>query len=164
LEDVSGRPVPPGRRGREGRAPTTVSTGVRIADEIQKHLPREARVGVDLVEIGPFRSRFEGRDDLLRAVFTDVEMAYTRVQRRPWLHLAARFAAKEATFKAIGSGVAGAIRWCDVEVRRDEAGEPCLSLSGEVARRASAAGLRRFAVSLAHGRQYAIAVVLAFGG
>ncbi len=134
----------------------------RIASEMQTQLPQAARVGVDLVEIGPFRSRLEGREDLLRAVFTDAEMEYARAQRRPWLHLAARFAAKEATFKTIGCGIAGAISWCDVEVRRDEAGEPCLRLSGEVARRASTAGLHRFAVTVAHGRQYAIAVVLAF--
>ncbi len=128
---------------------------------IAKYLPQAARVGVDLVEIAPFQSRLEGRDDLLRAVFTDAEMEYARAQRRPWLHLAARFAAKEATFKAIGCGVAGAISWRDVEVRRDEAGEPCLNVTGELARRTDAAGLHRFAVSLAHGRQYAIAVVLA---
>jgi len=140
----------------------TAVAGSRIARGITKQLPQATRVGVDLVEIGQFRSRLEGGDGLLRAVFTDAELEYARAQRRPWLHLAARFAAKEATFKAIGCGVAGAISWRDVEVRRDEAGEPCLRLVGEVARRADAAGLHRFAVSLAHGRQYAIAVVLAF--
>lgn len=137
--------------------------GRRIAAEIQKHLSPEARVGVDLVEIAGFRSRFEGREELLQEVFTAAEIGYARAQRRPWLHLAARFAAKEATLKAMGCGVAGAIGWRDVEVRRDEAGEPFLGLSGEAARHASALGLRRFAVSLSHGKQYAVAVVLGFG-
>ncbi len=140
----------------------TVAAGLRTAAGIQKHLSPKARVGVDLVEIGSFRSRFEGREELLREVFTSAELGYARAQRRPWLHLAARFAAKEATFKAIGCGVAGTISWRDVEVGRDEVGEPWLTLSGEAARRANAVGLRRFAVSLTHGQQYAVAVVLAF--
>ena len=141
----------------------TVAARRRIGGGIRKHLPREARVGVDLVEMSSFRSKFEGRDELLKEVFTATEIGYARAQRRPWLHLAARFAAKEATFKALGCGIAGVMGWRDVEVRRDEAGEPSLALSGETARRAAARGLRRFAVSLTHGRQYAVAVVLAFG-
>lgn len=140
----------------------TVANGPRITHGIRKHLPREARVGVDLVEIDSFRSRFQGRDEFLRQVFTAAELGYARRRLRPWLHLAARFAAKEATFKAIGCGVAGAVSWRDVEVLRDAAGEPALALSGEAARRAEVAGVRRFAVSLTHGRQYAVAVVLAF--
>jgi holo-[acyl-carrier protein] synthase len=141
----------------------SVAVRRRIAGKIRKQLPQEVRVGADLVEIESFRSRFEGRDALLQEVFTEAELAYARARRRPWLHLAARFAAKEATFKAIGCGVAGSIRWRDVEVCRDEAGEPSLALSGETARRASSHGLRQFAVSLSHGRQYAVAVVLGFG-
>lgn len=133
-----------------------------IVGDIRKHLAPDARVGVDLVEIGPFRSRFEGREELLRDVFTAAEIEYARSQFRPWLHLAARFAAKEAAFKAIGCGVAGALSWRDVEVCRDEAGQPALAVTGELARRASAVGVRRFAVSLTHGRQYAVAVVVAF--
>lgn len=140
----------------------TVATGRRIAHGMRKHLSQEARVGVDLVEIDSFRSRLEGQDELLREVFTTAELGYARAQLRPWLHLAARFAAKEATFKAIGCGVAGAVSWRDVVVLRDAAGEPALALSGEAVRRARAAGIRRFAVSLTHGRQYAVAVVLAF--
>lgn len=120
-------------------------------------------MGVDLVEMSSFRSKFEDRDELLKEVFTAAELGYARAQRRPWLHLAARFAAKEATFKAIGCGIAGAMSWRDVEVRRDEAGEPSLRLSGETARRAAALGLRRFAASLTHGKRYVVAVVLGFG-
>lgn len=141
----------------------TVAVRRTIAGKVRKQWPPEARVGVDLVEIESFRSRFEGRDALLQEVFTEAEIAYAHARRRPWLHLAARFAAKEATFKAMGSGVAGSMRWRDVEVDRDEAGEPFLKLSGETARRVASLGLRRFAVSLSHGRQYAVAVVLAFG-
>lgn len=140
----------------------SVAAGRKIAVGVRGRLLGLARVGVDLVEIGPFRDRFDGRGELLREVFTADEIGYAHAQRRPWTHLAARFAAKEATLKAIGCGVVGTIGWRDVEVRRDPAGEPFLTLSGEVSRRAEAAALRRFAVSLTHGRQYAVAVVLAF--
>jgi holo-[acyl-carrier protein] synthase len=132
-----------------------------LAARLGERLPAGARVGVDLVEVRAVRSRFEERDGLLAQVFTEGELDYCRTRRRPWLHLAARFAAKEATFKALGTGLAGAMGWRDVEVVRDEAGEPSLVLSGETRRRAARAGFGHLAVSLAHGRRYAVAVVLA---
>jgi len=139
----------------------TVMAKQKIVREVRKHLGGEIRVGVDLVEIDPFRSRFESQDGLLPEVFTSAEISYSCAQRRPWLHLAARFAAKEATFKAIGCGLAGEMSWRDVEVDRDEAGTPILRLFGDTARRAGVDGLSRFAVSLSHGKQNAIAVVVA---
>ena len=118
---------------------------------------------MDLVEVAQLRARFEGRDGLLREVFTPREIEYAMGQRRPWLHLAARFAAKEAAFKTIGCGGARGVAWHDVEIRRDEAGEPRLAVSGETARRAAALGVTRFAVSLSHGPRYAVAIILGLG-
>lgn len=134
----------------------------KILGHVRRHLSRDARVGIDLVEVDPFRSRFEGREQLLQDVFTVAELEYARSRPRPWLHLAARLAAKEAAFKAVGCGVTGAVSWRDVEVGRDEAGQPTLAVTGELARLAGAAGVHRFAVSLSHGREYAVAVVVAF--
>ena len=119
-----------------------------------------ARVGVDLVAVEAFRTRFDGRDEVLSGVFGADELDYCRAQRRPWPHLAARFAAKEATFKALGSGLAGAMSWQDVQVRRDEAGAPRLAVEGETARRLERQGLSAGPVSLAHTGGQAIAVVL----
>jgi holo-[acyl-carrier protein] synthase len=119
-----------------------------------------ARVGVDLVDVPAFQARLEGRDDLLADVFTDAELAYARSRRRPWPHLAARFAAKEATLKAIGTGLAGAMTWRDIEVTRDAAGTPGLMVQGATAGALGRQGLRRASVSLAHTRGHAIAVVL----
>jgi holo-[acyl-carrier protein] synthase len=118
------------------------------------------RVGVDLVDVPPFRARLEGRDEVLRSLFSDAELAYCRGQRRPWPHLAARFAAKEATWKALGTGQAGAMAWRDVEVRRDVAGAPGLDLSGATAEALARHGLTRAAVSLSHTEAAAVAVVL----
>ncbi|HEV8616619.1 MAG TPA: holo-ACP synthase [Methylomirabilota bacterium] len=116
-------------------------------------------VGVDLVGVAAFRARLEGRDGLLGSVFREAELAYCLAQARPWMHLAARFAAKEAALKALGSGLAGAMSWQDIEITRDEAGVPGLVFHGAVAERFARAGLRPASVSLSHTTDHAIAVV-----
>jgi holo-[acyl-carrier protein] synthase len=120
------------------------------------------RVGVDLVDTGRFRSRFEGREDVLRGIFSDAELAYCRAQRRPWPHLAARFAAKEAAFKALRSGLAGAMTWRDVEVTRDAAGAPGLAFHGATVAALAREGLSQGSVSLSHTGTHAIAFVVLF--
>lgn len=118
------------------------------------------RVGVDLVDVAAFRARFDGREDLMADTFSEAELAYCRGQASPWTHLAARFAAKEATLKALGTGLAGTITWRDVEVIRDPAGAPGLVFRGALSDALRRAGLTRSAVSLSHTDTHAIAVVL----
>jgi holo-[acyl-carrier protein] synthase len=118
------------------------------------------RVGVDLVDVAAFRARLEGREALLGEVFGDAELTYCRLQARPWIHLAARFAAKEAALKALGTGLAGAMRWQEVEVTRDAAGTPGLVFHGAVAEVVAQAGLRAGSVSLSHTQDHAVGVVL----
>ena len=120
----------------------------------------DPRVGVDLVEVAAFQSRFEGRDEVLHQTFTEPELAYCREQRRPWMHLASRFAAKEAALKALGTGLAGAMSWRDIEVTRDAARAPGLLFHGAVAERAARERLAPGSVSLSHTPSHAIAVVL----
>jgi holo-[acyl-carrier protein] synthase len=120
------------------------------------------KVGVDLVDVAAFRERFDGRDDLLADTFSEAELEYCRGQKHPWTHLAARFAAREATLKALGTGWAGTMTWRDVEVTRDPAGAPSLALNGAVADAVGKAGLTRSAVSLSHTETHAIAVVVLF--
>lgn len=118
--------------------------------------------GVDLVEverlaraIRDHAGRFEAR------VFTPHEQEYAdaRPGRRDE-HLAARFAAKEAVLKALGTGWSGGIAWTDVETRRDDDGPPTLRLHGEAARVAESLGIRHWKLSLSHTRTYAIASVI----
>src|SRR5439155_6859329 len=87
---------------------------------------------------------------------------YCRGQHRPWVHLAARFAAREAMFKALGTGLAGDMAFRDVAVVRDPAGGPALTLSGTTARVLAREGFARSALSLAHTRSHAIAAVMLF--
>jgi len=117
-------------------------------------------VGVDLVEVADLRSRFEGREDVLAGVFTRAERDYCRSRPKAWTHLAARFAAKEAALKALGSGLAGAMTWRDIEVTRDAVGAPGLAFHGATAEVMARAGLAAGSVSLSHTDSHAIAMVL----
>ena len=118
------------------------------------------QIGVDLASISKVRRVFEGRSRLLEEVFTEEELRYCRRQRRPFQHLAARYAAKEAVFKGLESGLSSPLRWRDVEVARGPCGEPRVVLRGAAARLATDKGFRRCAVSLTHAGGYALAAVL----
>lgn len=117
-------------------------------------------MGVDLVDVASIRTRFGGRAAMLAEVFTTGELDYCRSRRRSWMHLAARFAAKEAALKALGSGLAGGMTWRDIEIVSDEAGTPHLVFHGAAATRLRAQKLDAASVSLAHTRTQAIAVVV----
>jgi len=93
-------------------------------------------------------------------VFTAAERAYCESRRRPEEHFAARFAAKEALFKALGAGPADGVRWRDVEVRCGPAGAPRLVLRGGARRLALRRGVRRAFLSLAHTADRAVASVV----
>ncbi len=112
-------------------------------------------VGIDLLEIERLERALERRPRLAERVFTDAERAYAAARARPGVHLAARFCAKEAVAKALGMT---AWSWRDVEVVATEAA-PQLRLSGSVAARAEALGVRAL-VSLTHTDTTAGAVAL----
>ena len=88
-------------------------------------------IGVDLVKIPRMReviSRWDER--FLRRVFTEEEIAYCRRRRDPIPHFAARFAAKEATLKALGTGLRMGVSWRELEVRRERGQAPTMVLHG----------------------------------
>ncbi len=115
---------------------------------------------MDLVLISKVRRVFEGKQSLLAEVFTEEELRYCTAQRRPFQHLAARFAAKEAVLKGLGTGMTGRMSWREVETVHGACGEPRLVLRGEVARMAASKGLARCALSLTHAGNYAVAAVV----
>ena len=93
-------------------------------------------------------------------LFTDGEQAYARARHDPTERFGARFAAKEATMKALGVGL-GEVRFRDLEVCRLESGEPQLALHGAAARAGRRAGHHRVAVTLSHTAHLAQAIVVA---
>ena len=117
-------------------------------------------VGVDIIEIDRIAQALERWGErFLAHVYTPEEIAFCR-GRVP--ELAARFAAKEAISKALGTGLAG-IAWQEMEILADPRGKPLVRLYGRAATRAAALGLNEFAISLSHARNYAVASVVASG-
>jgi holo-[acyl-carrier protein] synthase len=120
--------------------------------------------GVDVVEIPRIRRITERlADRFIFRVFTPSEQQYCRAHRDPAPHFAARFAAKEALFKALGTGWAKGVTWLDVEVLREGQEAPILVLHGEALRLSEAKGTRKIHLSLSHTDSIAIATVILEG-
>lgn len=118
-------------------------------------------IGVDLVQIPRMReviARWQER--FLERVFTDAEIAYCRARRDPVPHFAARFAAKEAGLKALGTGLRMGVRWRELEVRRERGQAPTLLLHGRCRDLSRARGGRHMLLSLTHDGDYALAQAL----
>lgn len=98
-----------------------------------------------------------------RRIFTKAESEYCRKRYRFAESFAARFAAKEATMKALGTGWRKGVRWVDIEVRRAPGQAPGIVLHGAAADHAKRLGIRRISLTLTHTAQLAEAVVVAEG-
>ncbi|HEY8393459.1 MAG TPA: holo-ACP synthase [Thermaerobacter sp.] len=120
-------------------------------------------IGIDLVRVDRVRHVFERRGARwLDRVFSPAEQRDAGDGPHRWRRLAARWAAKEAFAKALGTGVRG-LRWRDIEVRRDPSGRPVLHLAGAAAERARAAGVVSVHLSLSHDTEWAVAQVILEG-
>ena len=116
-------------------------------------------VGFDLVDVARVgRSVDRFGDRFLRRIYHARELEQTRGDRVQYL--AARFAVKEAAFKALGTGRAAGVRWIDVEVTNLPSGQPVLRLHGHAAARAEGMGVDRSHVSITHTAGFAAAVVV----
>jgi len=118
-------------------------------------------MGTDLIEtrrVQESMDRFGER--FLERIFTAGEIAYCMRKKNAAESFAARFAAKEAGAKALGTGISRGVTWKELEVRREANGRPTLHLSGRAAELAGAMGVRRMQLSLTHSRELAMAVVV----
>lgn len=115
-------------------------------------------IGVDVVEVSRLREA-SNRERLLARLFTASELSDCRGAHR-WQSLAARFAAKEAVLKALGTGLRG-MRWQDIEVVRNDRGRPGVRLRGGAAGRAENLGVAEVLLSLSHTEHYAVAQAVA---
>jgi holo-[acyl-carrier protein] synthase len=117
--------------------------------------------GVDIVETSRIAQALERRGERFsKRLFTSAEIAYCEKFKNRAERYAARFAAKEAAFKALGTGWREGVRWLDVEVTHLPSGKPELRLSGRVEELARELGVARIAVSLSHTDRYAVAQVI----
>lgn len=112
---------------------------------------------VDILRIKEMLGRYEGRSEA--RLFTGTEIDYCRRSHRPWESFAARFAAKEALFKALGTGRIGRMTWKDVEVLRED-GAPYIRLHNETREVAESRGVGNIHLSLSHAGTVACAFVV----
>lgn len=119
-------------------------------------------IGVDIVDIERMDAALKRRKNLMNRLFTESECAYCLSKRRPQLHFAVRFAAKEATLKALGTGFRK-VKWTDLEVCKDKWGAPFLKLNGEADKLARKMGICDIYISLSFSHQSAVASAIAVG-
>jgi holo-[acyl-carrier protein] synthase len=118
-------------------------------------------IGIDVIQNDRIRDSIQRFGDrFLNRIYTEGEIEYCKKCGQPEIHYAARFAAKEAAFKALGTGWAAGVKWRDIEVERLASGKPELHLYGEALAHATAAGATRFYVSLTHDQLVSCAVVV----
>jgi holo-[acyl-carrier protein] synthase len=121
-------------------------------------------IGADIAEVHRLREAVERHGErFLQRVFTPLEIGYCRSHRNAAERLAARFAAKEAMMKALGTGWRRGIRWRDIEVSNAASGKPELRLSGKALEFYESLGGTRILLSLTHTESYALAHVIIEG-
>ncbi len=119
-------------------------------------------VGIDLVEIDRFKAALRRHGDrLLDKLFTTSERHYCESQWNRLAHYTARFAAKEAVLKALGTGWSGGIRWTDVNVVRAKSGKVSVRLGGAARKAAAGRRIKTIHLNLSHSRAYAVAIAVA---
>lgn len=115
-------------------------------------------IGTDIIEISRIeRSIAQHKKHFLNRIFTPKEQAYCQRYRQSAPHFAARFAAKEAVVKALGTGFRGGISWQDIEICNDKQGKPTIVLSAKLQ---AMFDHPQFLLSMSHSRSHAIATAL----
>ncbi len=118
--------------------------------------------GIDLVDCPRIEQMIERHGErFVNRIFTDTEQAYAKSSRNEVEKLSGRFAVKEAVLKLIGTGWRGKIAWTDIEVINNAAGQPEVTIRGEVKRIADELGIEQISVSITHTANFAIASAIA---
>ncbi len=118
-------------------------------------------IGIDIVAVERIREaekRWGQR--FLNRIFTEGEIKYSFNHKLPHIHLAARFASKEAMMKALGTGFSGGIRWKDIEVINKDSGKPEIILHGRGRELSDFMKVRGIHISISHDDTYAVAQVV----
>ncbi|MBN1754802.1 holo-ACP synthase [bacterium] len=117
--------------------------------------------GIDIIEVNRIRRVIEryGRYFTAR-LFSETEIEYCEGKARSCPYFAARFAAKEAFLKALGTGLADGIRWKDIQVLNDSRGKPFIKCTGKAQERLEARKVSQIQLSITHTDNYAAAIVI----
>ncbi|MBA4250243.1 MAG: holo-[acyl-carrier-protein] synthase [Chlorobiaceae bacterium] len=110
-------------------------------------------IGIDIIEIQRIKESVDKLGDkFLNKIFTEKELDYSLSKPNKYQHLAARFAAKEAVTKALGTGWNGEFSWKNIEVSNDEKGKPLVNLTGPLVEALSDG--KKLQVTMSHSREY----------
>jgi holo-[acyl-carrier protein] synthase len=116
--------------------------------------------GIDIIEVHRIQTVMERDLGFREKIFTEGEIAYCEKMKNKYQNYAARFSAKEAFLKAIGTGWRFGIRFADIDVYHDEFGKPLIRLTGKAEELALRDGITKIHVSLSHLKEMATAVVI----
>ncbi len=119
-----------------------------------------AGIGIDMIEVKRVKHNIEKDAGFKEMVFSKNEIAYCDAKANQFEHYAARFAAKEAFLKALGTGWTEGMNFNEIEIVNDENGKPEMAISGETQQTVSLFGIIKILVSLSHLKMYATAVVI----
>jgi len=120
-------------------------------------------IGVDIAEVDRIKRSVSNGDHFKKRVFTEVEQNYCDSIKNSAESYAARYAAKEAFFKALGTGWRGELKFTDLEVVNNELGKPLVHLHNEAQRMAKEMGVKSVHISLSHTKETAIAYLILEG-
>jgi holo-[acyl-carrier protein] synthase len=117
-------------------------------------------VGIDIIEVSRVEDKLNRTPGLKEKLYTPLEMSYCESKKFPYQHYAGRFAAKEAFFKALGTGWSQGVKFREVEIRNLESGQPVIEVYGQTRQLCQSKGVSHFHVSLSHLRTHAVATVI----
>ncbi|HTZ99256.1 MAG TPA: holo-ACP synthase [Candidatus Aquilonibacter sp.] len=118
-------------------------------------------LGLDIAEINRIEAAITRHGaPFLERLFTPREVAYCEKHKGRYERYAARFAAKEAAMKALGTGWSQCVRWRDIEVTREPSGKPTLRLEGAAAEIARRLGVKNISLTITHSGNLALAQVI----
>jgi holo-[acyl-carrier protein] synthase len=118
-------------------------------------------LGIDIIEIDRIKKSIEKYGDrFLNKVFTPEEIKYCSSKFNKFQHFAARFAAKEAVYKALASGWQSGLRWKDIEIQNDSAGMPSINASGKL--KSFLSDNTQLRISISHSENYVTSVAIIF--
>jgi len=117
-------------------------------------------IGTDIIDIKRVERSVSKENGFKEKVFTQHEIDYCESLRSKYQNYAARYAAKEAFFKAIGTGWRGGLKFTEIEIVNDELGKPEILLHGKTKEFAQEKGFEKIHVSLTHLKEYANSIVI----
>ncbi|MDY0076902.1 MAG: holo-ACP synthase [Bacteroidales bacterium] len=117
-------------------------------------------IGTDIIEVGRMERHLNNSEALRDKLFTEREQAYANNKASMYQHYAARFAAKEAFFKALGTGYRFGMAFCEIEVINDDLGKPVIHVYGKVKEFIEKQGIKNIHLSISHVKEMANAFVV----